>query len=116
MLGDPSEVVPLSHQIMAVPERAHCSRLLLGRPRIFEPWTLVGRWPQPPQHQTHGTHENHTFTGVSTLLIVLTIAPAAADPGKGALHHPTNTEWLEALRVRRPAADLHPPAPAALLG
>src|SRR5436309_48827 len=91
------------------------SLLGLVRLGIFERWAFLCRGPQPPEQETHGTDQDHAFTGVRPLLIILAITPVAAEPGKGALHHPTDGERLESDRTRRPAADLHSPFPLAVL-
>src|ERR1700676_270888 len=87
----------------------------LRRPGIFE-WRLFhGRWPQPAKHQIHGAEENHTFTGVGSLLVIFAITPVAANPGIGPLDHPTDTQGVEALGVRWPTADFHMPFPVTVL-
>src|SRR5271168_5226353 len=73
--------------------------LTLCRPGIVETWPLSCCWPQPTQQETHGTYEDHTFTGIGTLLIVLAITSITAQPGKGPLHHPTDGERLESFRI-----------------
>ena len=90
--------------------------LLFRWPGIFESWTLLRCWLQPPEQETYGTYENHTFAGISTPLIVFAITPVTAQPGKAAFHHPTNGERLKSLRIRRPTADLHMPLLLTVLG
>src|SRR5437764_7960191 len=79
------------------------SLLGLVRLGIFERWVFLCRGPQPPEQETHGTDQDHAFTGVRPLLIILAITPVAAEPGKGALHYPADGERLESDRTRRPA-------------
>ena len=87
-----------------------CRRLGILKARV-----LPCRRRQSPEHQTDRADAKHTFARIRADFIILTVAPVATYPSKGALDNPTNLQGLKAHGALGATANLQPPLAFAVL-